>query len=72
MFCAPFDLSSKPPGSLLPTGHHANCGTASCRFLRRPAVASAIVGAETIDELRANATAADVELEPAQLDSLTA
>src|SRR3954470_12439236 len=41
-------------------------------LLSRPAVASAIVGAETIDELRANATAADVELEPAQLDALTA
>ncbi|MFB9543144.1 aldo/keto reductase [Micromonospora sagamiensis] len=40
-------------------------------LLSRPAVASAIVGAETLDELRANATAADVELEPAQLDSLT-
>jgi aryl-alcohol dehydrogenase-like predicted oxidoreductase len=41
-------------------------------LLSRPAVASAIVGAESLDELRANATAADVELEPAQLDSLTA
>src|SRR5436190_21108069 len=41
-------------------------------LLSRPAVASAIVGAETSDELNANATAADVELEPAQLDSLTA
>ena len=41
-------------------------------LLSRPAVASAIIGAETIDELRANATAADVQLEPAQLDSLTA
>ena len=41
-------------------------------LLSRPAVASAIVGAETVDELRANATAADVELEPAQLDALTA
>jgi 1-deoxyxylulose-5-phosphate synthase len=41
-------------------------------LLSRPAVASAIVGAETIDELRANATAADVALEPAQLDALTA
>jgi len=41
-------------------------------LLSRPAVASAIVGAETIDELRANATAADVELEPAQLDAITA
>ncbi|MEV6491814.1 aldo/keto reductase [Actinoplanes sp. NPDC051633] len=41
-------------------------------LLSRPAVASAIVGAETVDELHANATAADVELEPAQLASLTA
>ena len=41
-------------------------------LLSRPAVASAIVGAETIDELRANATAADVALESAQLDALTA
>jgi len=41
-------------------------------LLSRPAVASVIVGAETPDELRANATAADVQLEPAQLDALTA
>jgi aryl-alcohol dehydrogenase-like predicted oxidoreductase len=41
-------------------------------LLSRPAVASAIVGAETADELNANATAADVELEPVQLDVLTA
>jgi 1-deoxyxylulose-5-phosphate synthase len=41
-------------------------------LLSRPAVASAIVGAETVDELHANATAADVQLEPAQLDALTA
>src|SRR5437763_243795 len=41
-------------------------------LLSRPAVASTIVGAETVDELHANATAADVELEPAQLDALTA
>jgi 1-deoxyxylulose-5-phosphate synthase len=41
-------------------------------LLSRPAVASAIVGAETREELHANATAADVELEPGQLDSLTA
>jgi len=41
-------------------------------LLSRPAVASVIVGAETADELTANATAADVELEPAQLDALTA
>jgi aryl-alcohol dehydrogenase-like predicted oxidoreductase len=40
-------------------------------LLSRPAVASAIVGADTPDELGANATAADVDLEPAQLDSLT-
>lgn len=41
-------------------------------LLSRPAVASAIVGAETPEELRANATAADVHLDPAQLDALTA
>ena len=41
-------------------------------LLSRPAVASVIVGAETIDELRANATVADVELAPEQLDELTA
>lgn len=41
-------------------------------LLSRPAVASAIVGAESIEELQANATAAEVELEPAQLDALTA
>jgi aryl-alcohol dehydrogenase-like predicted oxidoreductase len=41
-------------------------------LLSRPAVASAIIGAETVDELQANATAADTELEPAQLDALTA
>jgi aryl-alcohol dehydrogenase-like predicted oxidoreductase len=31
-----------------------------------------IVGAETVDEITANATAADVTLEQAQLDALTA
>ena len=41
-------------------------------LLSRPAVASAIVGAETVDELGANASAADVRLESAQLDALTA
>ncbi len=41
-------------------------------LLSRPAVTSVIVGAETPDELRANATAADVQLEPAQRDALTA
>ena len=41
-------------------------------LLSRPAVASAIIGAETVDELRANATAADIDLEPAQVDALTA
>ncbi|MGO4586648.1 aldo/keto reductase [Arthrobacter sp. 2RAF6] len=41
-------------------------------LLSRPAVASAIVGAETPQELQANATAADIELEQAQLDALTA
>jgi aryl-alcohol dehydrogenase-like predicted oxidoreductase len=41
-------------------------------LLSRPAVASAIVGAETPEELTANASAADVELDPAQLEVLTA
>jgi aryl-alcohol dehydrogenase-like predicted oxidoreductase len=41
-------------------------------LLSRPAVASAIVGAETAEEVTANATAADVILEQAQLDALTA
>jgi 1-deoxyxylulose-5-phosphate synthase len=40
-------------------------------LLSRPAVASAIVGAETVEELTANASAADVVLEQAQLDALT-
>ena len=41
-------------------------------LLSRPAVASVIVGAETVEEITANATAADVNLEQAQLDALTA
>jgi len=41
-------------------------------LLSRPAVASAIVGAETIDEVHANASAADIDLEPDQLAALTA
>jgi aryl-alcohol dehydrogenase-like predicted oxidoreductase len=41
-------------------------------LLSRPAVASVIIGAETLEELHANATAADVHLEPMQLDILTA
>jgi Aldo/keto reductase family len=41
-------------------------------LLSRPAVASAIVGAETEEEVTANATAADVTLDQAQLDALTA
>jgi aryl-alcohol dehydrogenase-like predicted oxidoreductase len=41
-------------------------------LLSRPAVASAIVGAETVEEITANAAAADVILEQAQLDALTA
>jgi aryl-alcohol dehydrogenase-like predicted oxidoreductase len=40
-------------------------------LLSRPAVASAIVGAETVEELTANASAAEVVLEQAQLDELT-
>jgi 1-deoxyxylulose-5-phosphate synthase len=41
-------------------------------LLSRPAVASVIVGAETVDEITSNATAANVKLEQAQLDALTA
>jgi 1-deoxyxylulose-5-phosphate synthase len=41
-------------------------------LLSRPAVASVIVGAETVEEVTANATAANVKLEQAQLDALTA
>src|SRR3954469_3540062 len=41
-------------------------------LLSRPAVASVIVGAETVHELRANASAADVELSPEQLDAVSA
>jgi aryl-alcohol dehydrogenase-like predicted oxidoreductase len=41
-------------------------------LLSRPAVASVIVGAETIEELRANALAADVELTQEQLDAISA
>jgi 1-deoxyxylulose-5-phosphate synthase len=41
-------------------------------LLSRPAVASVIVGAETIGELRANASAVDVELTPEQLDAVSA
>jgi 1-deoxyxylulose-5-phosphate synthase len=40
-------------------------------LLSRPAVVSAIVGAETVEELTANASAADVVLDQAQLDALT-
>ena len=40
-------------------------------LLSRPAVASAIVGAETVEEVLANASAADVVLEPDQLGALT-
>ena len=41
-------------------------------LLSRPAVASVIVGAETLQEVTANATAAELHLEQAQLDALTA
>jgi 1-deoxyxylulose-5-phosphate synthase len=40
-------------------------------LLSRPAVASAIVGAETVEEITANASAAEVALDQAQLDELT-
>ncbi len=41
-------------------------------LLSRPAVASAIVGAETADELRANASAADIDLTAEQRDAVSA
>jgi aryl-alcohol dehydrogenase-like predicted oxidoreductase len=41
-------------------------------LLSRPAVASVIVGAESKEEITANAGATDVALEQAQLDALTA
>ncbi|WP_432194253.1 aldo/keto reductase [Streptomyces sp. bgisy027] len=41
-------------------------------LLSRPAVASVIIGAETVEELRANASAADVELTQEQLDAVSA
>lgn len=41
-------------------------------LLSRPAVASVIVGAETAEEVRANAAAADVELTAEQLDAVSA
>src|SRR3954452_5877912 len=40
--------------------------------LSRPAVASVIVGAETVEELRANASAADVDLTAEQLRAVSA
>ncbi len=41
-------------------------------LLSRPAVAAVIVGAETADELRANASAADIELTAEQRDAVSA
>ena len=41
-------------------------------LLSRPVVASVIVGAETAQEMVANASAADVELTPEQLDAVSA
>lgn len=41
-------------------------------LLSRPAVASVIVGPESVEELRADASAADVRLSVEQLDALTA
>lgn len=41
-------------------------------LLSRPTVASVIVGAEIPEELHANAATADMTLDPAQLDALTA
>ena len=41
-------------------------------LLSRPAVASVIVGAETADEIQANASATDVDLAPEQLEAISA
>ncbi len=41
-------------------------------LMERPAVSSVIVGAENVEELRANASAADVTLDRAQVDAITA
>jgi aryl-alcohol dehydrogenase-like predicted oxidoreductase len=41
-------------------------------LLSRPAVASVIVGPETVEELRAVASAADIQLTSDQLEALTA
>ena len=41
-------------------------------LLSRPAVASVIVGAETVEEMRANASAVDVELTAEQLQAVSA
>lgn len=41
-------------------------------LLSRPAVASVIVGAENVQEMRANASAADIELTAEQLDAVSA
>ena len=41
-------------------------------LLARPAVASVIVGPESVEELQANASAADIRMAPEQLDTITA
>ena len=41
-------------------------------LLSRPAVASVIVGAETVEEMRANVSAADVDLTSEQLEAVSA
>jgi aryl-alcohol dehydrogenase-like predicted oxidoreductase len=41
-------------------------------LLSRPAVASVIVGAETVEEMRANASAGNVELTADQLQTVSA
>jgi len=48
------------------------CQVSLAWLLSRPAVASAVVGAATVDEITANATAADVIMEQAHLEALTA
>lgn len=40
-------------------------------LLAQPTVASVIIGAETVQELHANATAADIDLDESQIKALT-
>jgi aryl-alcohol dehydrogenase-like predicted oxidoreductase len=60
-------------GSVGSLGQHVALGARTLLWLlSRPAVGSVIVSAETVDELRAHGSAADIRLEPSQLDALAA